>query len=216
MIGTEEAEALVFVVDDDPFVRDSLCSLFRSVGLSVVSLATAQEFLDADRPDMPSCLVLDVRLPGISGLDFQADLIRKDIDVSIVFITGHGDIPMTVKALKSGAIDFLPKPLHDQELLDAVNAGLARDRQRRQRMTDRGGLQAKLSMLSQREKEVLDGVVSGQMNKQIAAALGVSEITVKVHRGAMMRKMGAKSVADLVRIVASAENLSSRNGALND
>lgn len=202
MIETAETEAVVFVIDDDALVRDSLSSLFRSVGLSVISLSTAQEFLESEWPNIPRCLVLDVRLPGISGLDFQAELIKRKIEVPIVFITGHGDIPMTVRALKSGAIDFLPKPLRDQELLDAVNAGLANDRQRRQRKSDIGRLRARLQTLSEREKEVLDGVVSGQMNKQIAASLGVSEITVKVHRGAMMRKMGAKSVADLVRIVA--------------
>jgi len=195
-----ENESLVFIIDDDPGVRESLRSLLRSVGLSVDAFSSAAEFLAGRIPDVPSCLILDVRLPGMSGLDFQAQLASANILVPIIFITGHGDIPMTVKAMKAGAVEFLPKPFRDQDLLDAVQVGLNRDRARRESEKAACAVMAAYQTLSPREQQVLAGVTAGLMNKQIAAEIGVSEITVKVHRGNVMRKMGAKSVADLVRM----------------
>jgi FixJ family two-component response regulator len=192
--------AVVFVIDDDESIREALRSLLGTVGLSVLAFGSTRDFLDADRPDVPSCLVLDVRLPGISGLDFQRELSNSAINCPIIFISGHGDIPMTVRAIKAGAIEFLTKPFRDQELLDAVQAGVALDRVRRRQAAGIAGLQERLKTLSAREREVMALVVTGRMNKQIAADLDLSEITVKVHRGNVMHKMGAKSLAELVRM----------------
>ena len=195
-----ENEPQVFVIDDDAGVRRSLEALLRSVGLRVASFSSAAEFLASPVPDGPSCLVLDVRLPGVSGLDFQDELAGANKRLPIVFITGHGDIPMTVRAMKAGAVEFLPKPFRDQDLLDAVRLGLDRDRARRESDNAVSGLMSAYQSLTSREQQVMPLVTSGLMNKQIAAEIGVSEITVKVHRGNVMRKMGAKSLADLVRM----------------
>lgn len=194
------AESLVFVIDDDAAVRESLKSLLRSVGLEVEAFGSAAEFLATKLPNVPSCLVLDVRLPGVSGLDFQGELGKSNIHVPIIFITGHGDIPMTVKAMKAGAVEFLPKPFRDQDLLDAVRVGLERDRAKRESDKSTSKLRTDFESLTAREQQVIALVTSGLMNKQIAAEIGVSEITAKVHRGNVMRKMGAKSLADLVRM----------------
>ncbi len=194
------AESLVFIIDDDAGVRDSLKSLLRSVGHHVQDFSSATAFLASKTPDVPSCLVLDVRLPGLSGLDFQAELAKAKIETPIIFMTGHGDIPMSVKAMKAGAVEFLPKPFRDQDMLDAIQAGLDRDRARRQRDSGTSKLRADYESLTAREQQVIALVTSGLMNKQIAAEIGVSEITVKVHRGNVMRKMAAKSLADLVRM----------------
>ena len=191
---------MVFVIDDDPGVRQALQSLLRSVGLQAHTFSSAAEFLAGKVPDVPSCLVLDVRLPGVSGLDFQAELAKAKIQTPIIFITGHGDIPMTVRAMKAGAVEFLPKPFRDQDLLDAVQVGLERDRARRSGDEAKSKLAANFQSLTSREQQVIALVTSGLMNKQVAAEIGVSEITVKVHRGNIMRKMGAKSLADLVRM----------------
>lgn len=188
----------VFVIDDEASQREALSSLFRSVGLRVELFASAPEFLASRRPDVASCLVLDVRLPGPSGLDFQAELAKANIHIPIVFMTGHGDIPMTVRAMKAGAVEFLPKPFRDQDMLDAVRAGLELDRKRREDASEVAGLKSRFDSLTPREQEILRLVTSGLMNKQIAGEIGVSEITVKVRRGSLMRKMGAKSLADLV------------------
>jgi FixJ family two-component response regulator len=193
-------QEVVFVIDDDASMRTSLSSLFRSVGLRVEVFDSAADFLKVGRPDAASCLVLDVRLPGVSGLDFQAELAKANIQIPIVFITGHGDIPMTVKAMKAGAVEFLTKPFREQDLLDAVRLGLERDRGRRAGEAILSELRGRFEALTSREQEVMAFVTSGLMNKQIAADLGVSEITVKVHRGNVMRKMAAKSLADLVRM----------------
>ena len=195
-----QSQEVVFVIDDDASMRTSLSSLFRSVGLRVEVFDSASDFLKTGRPDAASCLVLDVRLPGVSGLDFQGELAKANIRIPIVFITGHGDIPMTVKAMKAGAVEFLTKPFREQDLLDAVRLGLERDRTRRAGEAVVSELRGKFEALTSREQEVMGFVTSGLMNKQIAADLGVSEITVKVHRGNVMRKMGAKSLADLVRM----------------
>lgn len=198
--STASTYPVVFVVDDDESIRDSLSSLLRSVGLHVETFTSPSELLKIDLPNTPSCLVLDVRLPGVSGLDFQADLAKAQIEIPIIFISGHGDIPMTVKAMKAGAIEFLTKPFRDQDLLDAVQAGLARDRARRASMTSTADLRKQYDALTPREKEIMALVSSGLMNKQAAAEIGVTEITIKVHRGNVMRKMGARSLADLVRM----------------
>jgi len=190
----------VFVVDDDDAVRQSLRNLLRSVGLQVEVFGSAPEFLASKIPNVPSCLVLDVRLPDMSGLDFQAELAKANILIPIVFITGHGDIPMTVRAMKGGAVEFLPKPFREQDLLDAVRIGLDRDRARRESEKAISKLRADFESLTSREQQVIALVTSGLMNKQIAGEIGVSEITVKVHRSNVMRKMGAKSLADLVRM----------------
>ena len=195
-----ENDAQVFVIDDDAGVRSALQTLLRSVGLRVSTFGSAADFLAIRMPEGPSCLVLDVRLPGLSGLDFQAELAKANIRVPIIFITGHGDIPMTVRAMKAGAVEFLSKPFRDQDLLDAVQLGLDRDRARRDSDKAVSALQQAHQSLSAREQQVMPLVTAGLMNKQIAAEIGVSEITVKVHRGNVMRKMGAKSLADLVRM----------------
>lgn len=195
-----EDRAVVYVIDDDESIREALRSLLATVGLEVKTFPSTREFLDTKRPDAPSCLVLDVRLPGVSGLDFQAELAKSGINFPIIFISGHGDIPMTVRAIKAGAIEFLTKPFREQELLDAVQSGIQQDRQKRQSAAGMAGLQERLASLTAREREVMALVVTGLMNKQIAAELNLSEITVKVHRGNVMHKMGAKSLAELVRM----------------
>ena len=193
-------ESTVLVVDDDEMIREALAGLFRSVGLKVNLFSTAAELLRSKHTDSPSCLVLDVRLPGVSGLEFQSELAKASINIPIIFISGHGDIPMTVRAMKAGAVDFLTKPFRDQDMLDAVAQALERDRKRRQSEISVSDLKRKLDTLTQREREVMAYVTAGLMNKQVAGELGVTEITVKIHRGNAMRKMGAKSLADLVRM----------------
>ena len=192
--------ALVFVIDDDESMRRSLDTLLRSVGLDVRLFSSPQEFVRADRPDAPGCLVLDVRLPGMSGLAFQQELGKGGIALPVIFITGHGDVPMTVRAMKAGAVEFLTKPFDDQVLLDAINAAIERDRARRRDAADLASLQARYQQLTERERQVMNLVVTGRVNKQIAADLGLSVVTVKVHRGQVMRKMLARSVAELVRM----------------
>jgi FixJ family two-component response regulator len=192
------AEQIVFVIDDDVAMRATLSSLFRSIGLRVELFGSAHEFAQSKMPDVASCLVLDVRLPGVSGLDFQAELAAADIRIPIIFMTGHGDIPMSVKAMKAGAIDFLTKPFRDQDILDAVIKAIERDQKRRDSEKAVSELRILLEALTSREREVMTLVVAGLMNKQIAAKLSISEITVKVHRGHMMRKMKARSLIDLV------------------
>jgi FixJ family two-component response regulator len=193
-------EPTVIVVDDDPGIQEALCGLLRSVGLQVRALASVPEFLHEGRPDGPTCLVLDVRLPGRSGLDFQRELTAADIHLPVIFITGYGDIPMSVQAMKGGAIEFLTKPFRDQELLDAIHQGLARDRAWLQNEKATAVLRARFDTLSPREREVMALVVTGRLNKQIAADIGISEITVKVHRSHVMRKMKASSLPDLARL----------------
>jgi FixJ family two-component response regulator len=190
----------VLVVDDDLSMRDSLGRLVRSVGLDVKLLASLPEFLKSGRPDGPTCVVLDVRLPGRSGLDFQHDLAEANIHLPIVFITGHGDIPMSVQAMRGGAVAFLTKPFRDQDLIDAIHLGLARDQAWQESERALTSLRERFETLSRREREVMVEVVKGRINKQIAADIGVSEITVKVHRGQVMRKMKASSLPDLVRM----------------
>jgi FixJ family two-component response regulator len=190
---------IVFVIDDDVSMRRSLANLFESVGLKVEVFGLALEMLQSKLPDVASCLVLDIRLPGLSGLDFQNELAKANINIPIIFMTGHGDIPMTVRAMTGGAVDFLTKPFRDQELLDAVMMAIERDRKRREADKVVAHLQALLETLTPREREVFALVSSGLMNKQVAAELGLAEITVKLHRGHIMRKMQAKSLADLVR-----------------
>ena len=199
-IGPTGAESIVFVVDDDAPVREALQRLMRSVGLQAQTFGTTAEFLNAKLPDVASCLVLDVRLPGISGLDFQSELAKAKIYVPIIFITGHGDIPMSVKAMKAGAVEFLTKPFRDQELLDAIGIALNLDRTRRENEKAVSNLRALFNSLTPREREVMALVTAGLMNKQIAAQLDVSEVTVKVHRGNAMGKMRARSLAELVRM----------------
>jgi FixJ family two-component response regulator len=200
MTARAEPQSVVFIVDDDASIREAMQRLFRSVGLQAEVFASAAEFLQSKPGDVPSCLVLDVRLPGLSGLDFQAELAKTNMQVPIVFMTGHGDIPMTVKAMKAGAIEFLPKPFRDQDMLDAVRIGLERDRTRRDGEKTISVLRAKFASLTAREQEVMASVTAGLMNKQIAGEMQLAEITVKLHRGSVMRKMAAKSLADLVRM----------------
>lgn len=189
----------VAVVDDDPAVLEALDSLLRSISLATRLFGSPAELLAAQLPDAPGCIVLDVRLPGVSGLDFQGQLVERGIGRPIVFMTGHGDIPMSVRAMKAGAVDFLSKPFRDQDMLDAVSAAIERDRQQRAAAASRNDLTAEFETLTAREREVMTHVVAGLMNKQVAGILGLSEITVKIHRGNVMRKMGVRTLADLVR-----------------
>jgi FixJ family two-component response regulator len=195
-----EADAVVFVVDDDEGMRQSLKNLIGSVGLQVKVFASAQEFLRSKLTDVPGCLVLDVRLPGLSGLDLQKRMVEADMEIPIIFITGHGDIPMTVRAMKAGAVEFLTKPFRDQDLLDAIQQALERDRTAREQRTEIVDLRRRFDSLTPREREVMGLVVAGLLNKQIAGELGTSETTVKIHRHQVMEKMGAGSLAELVRM----------------
>jgi RNA polymerase sigma factor (sigma-70 family) len=195
-----EPTPIVYIIDDDQAVRNALQSLIRSVGLQVDAFGSTQEFLQRQRPDAPGCLILDVRLQGKSGLDFQRQLAEANIHLPIIFVTAHGDIPMSVRAMKAGAVEFLTKPWREQDLLDAIQIGLERDRARRQREAEVAALRERFESLTAREREVLPLVVAGLPNKQIAAEIGTSETTVKVHRSQLMRKMAADSVADLVRM----------------
>jgi FixJ family two-component response regulator len=200
VIPQPEPQSVVFVVDDDASVREAMQRLLQSVGLQAEVFASAAEFLRGKLADVPCCLVLDVRLPGLSGLDFQTELAKADIQVPIIFMTGHGDIPMTVKAMKAGAIEFLAKPFRDQDMLDAVRLGLERDRVRREGEKALVDVRGRFASLTPREQEVMGFVTAGFMNKQIAGEMQLAEITVKLHRGSVMRKMDAKSLADLVRM----------------
>ena len=191
-------QSVIFVVDDDESLRDALKDLFRSMGLQVQAFSSTQEFLQTKLPNVPSCLVLDIRLPGLSGLDFQTALAKANIQTPIVFMTGYGDIPMSVRAMKAGAVEFLTKPFRDQDMIDAVQLGLERDRRRRETEKSASKLKSSFEALTLREKEIMGWVTAGLMNKQVADEIGVSEITVKLHRGSVMRKMGARSLADLV------------------
>jgi len=190
----------VLIIDDDISVREALDSLFRSVGLKTRAFASAQDFTTSDLPETPSCLVLDVRLPGISGLDFQAHLAKISFPIPIVFMTGHGDIPMSVRAIKAGAIDFLSKPFRDQDMLDAVAEAMAQDRRRRESEKAMAAPRERFETLTPRERDIMALLAKGLLNKQIAAQLGLSEITVKIHRGRLMKKIGAYTLADIIRI----------------
>jgi FixJ family two-component response regulator len=195
-----DSNSIVFTVDDDPLVRDSVADLLDSAGFTVRTFESATEFLRTARPDLPACLILDVELPGLSGLDLQAELTKSGVDMPIIFLTGRGDIPMSVRAMKAGAVEFLTKPVRRPEFLDAVNEALQRDRENRKRKAEIAELEKRLRTLTPREHQVLALVVTGLLNKQIAGDLGTTELTIKVHRGRVMRKMGAGSLADLVRM----------------
>jgi FixJ family two-component response regulator len=195
-----ETDALVFIVDDDASMRESLKNLIRSVGLRVEAFTSAQEFLRSEHPNVPGCLVLDVRLKGLSGLDLQKRIAEADMEIPIIFISGHGDIPMTVQAMKAGAVEFLTKPLRDQDLLDAIQHALERDRKAREQREEIQKLRRRFESLTQREREVMGLVVTGLLNKQIAGELGTSETTIKIHRHQVMEKMAANSLAELVRM----------------
>jgi len=193
------SDAVVFIVDDDPLIRDALEQLVRSVGITVVVFPSAQAFLDAELPDRPGCLVLDIRMPELSGLDLQDELNRKGITIPIIFMTGHGTVPMSVRAMKSGALDFIEKPFEDQELLDAINRAIKQSRMVKKKEAERDVIEQHLNLLTSREHEILTLVIAGMLNKQIAYDLGMSENTVKTHRARIMRKMSVNSLAELVR-----------------
>ena len=199
-MAIEMTQPMVFVVDDDASMRGAVSNLIRSVGFQVEAFSSAQEFLASTRPDTPCCLILDVRLPQVSGLDIQAELTKAQIHIPIIFVTGHGDVPMSVKAMKAGAVEFLTKPFRDQDLLDAVKVALERSRVSRTNEKAISELKTKFQTLTPREQQVMAWVTGGYLNKQIAAEIGVTEITVKVHRGNVMRKFGTKSLAELVKI----------------
>ena len=207
----KDADAVVFVVDDDASVREAIESLIRLAGLRVETFETAQEFLRSQRLDVPGCMVLDVELPGLSGLDLQRELAAHGIKLPIIFITGYGDIPMSVRAMKAGALEFLTKPFRDQDLLDAIQQALERDRAARQNSRDIAQLRERFEALTSREREVMSLVVAGWLNKQIGFELGISEITVKIHRGRVMNKMAAQSLAELVRMTERLEIPTARN-----
>jgi FixJ family two-component response regulator len=195
-----DPECMVFVIDDDALVRESVADLLNSAGFTVQTFGSASEFVQGQRPDVPACLILDVELPGLSGLDLQAELAKSGSEMPIVFLTGHGDIPMSVRAMKAGAVEFLTKPFGKQELLDAIKEALLRDGAVRKQRSESFELRKRLGTLTPRERQVLALVVTGRLNKQIAGELGTTDLTIKVHRGRVMRKMGADSLADLVRM----------------
>ena len=194
------ADCIVFVVDDDPLVRDSVADLLCSAGFTVRTFGSATEFMQSKRPDVPACLILDVELPGLSGLDLQTELMKSGVEMPIIFLTGHGDIPISVRAMKAGAVEFLTKPFHQQPLFDGVAEALSRDRELREHRSETLDLRTRLGTLTPREREVFALVVTGLLNKQVAGELGTTELTIKAHRGRVMRKMAAGSLADLVRM----------------